>query len=78
MSLSDAERLDSQDPLRHLRATDEELVPEQPKSIHNELVKIDVPLGESRDRTVQLALAVDAGPGCGGITWPAGEVRARS
>lgn len=76
MSLSDDERLDSQDPLRHLRATDDELVPEQPKSVHDELVKIDVPLGGSHGSTVQLSLAVDAGPGCGGITWPAGEVRA--
>lgn len=24
---------------------------------------------------VPLKLAVDAGPGCGGIAWPAGEVR---
>ncbi|KZV65514.1 S-adenosyl-L-methionine-dependent methyltransferase [Peniophora sp. CONT] len=77
MSLSDDERLDSQDPLRHLRATDDELVPEQPKSVHDELVKLDVPLGGSRDHTVQLSLAVDAGPGCGGITWPAGEVLTR-
>ncbi|VDC06214.1 unnamed protein product [Peniophora sp. CBMAI 1063] len=77
MSLSDDERLDSQDPLRHLRATDEELVPEQPRSIHDELVRLDVPMGGSPDKTVQLSLAVDAGPGCGGITWPAGEVLTR-
>ena len=78
MSLSDDERLDSQDPLRHFRATNDELVPEQPKSIHNELVEIEVPLGAPHDRTIRLSLAVDAGPGCGGITWPAGEVRAHS
>jgi protein N-lysine methyltransferase METTL21A len=68
------EQLDDADPLRHLRDQDTDdvlpLVPAQTPSVHNETLHLSF-----QDITVNLK--VDAGPGCGGIAWPAGEVLSR-
>ncbi|KAI0028306.1 putative methyltransferase-domain-containing protein [Vararia minispora EC-137] len=75
LAIADEERLDQQDPLRHLRehAT---IIPPQPTSVQNALLDLAVPLPTPHP-PIRLTLAVDAAPGCGGITWPAGEVLAR-
>jgi hypothetical protein len=36
---------------------------------------IQINFGTPHHRTIALSLSVDAGPGCGGIAWPAGQVR---
>jgi len=68
------EQLDDADPLRHLRRQDSgdllPLVPVQPPSIHNETLQLNF-------QDIGVTLKVDAGPGCGGIAWPAGEVLSR-
>lgn len=68
------EQLDDADPLRHLRQQDSDdllpLVPAQPPSIHNETLHLNF-------QDITVTLRVDAGPGCGGIAWPAGEVLSR-
>ena len=88
LDLALEEKLDELDPLRHLRddGSDEDgadiIVPAQLPSIHNQTIELAFPA--SRDPTVDvppavtIKLAVDASPGCGGIAWPAGEVRARA
>ena len=80
------EKLDELDPLRHLREDDSDqdssahLVPAQPPSIRDQTIELT--FHASADTTVPapvtIKLAVDASPGCGGIAWPAGEVRARA
>ncbi|KAG8919112.1 hypothetical protein FRC02_001868 [Tulasnella sp. 418] len=69
--LEEEERLDEIDPLRHLRGSsatdDSEFIPTQKPSVINQII----------NRTfadIEIKLVVDAGPGCGGIAWPAGEV----
>lgn len=82
------EEMDKQDPLRHLMDLDSGLVvapvsstqamtflPNQSHSTENGMLKLsfahdllDVP------RPLEITLAVDASPGCGGIAWPAGQV----
>ena len=75
------EALDALDPLRHLRI-DESLgdpqciVPIQPRSTRNELIRLSFPSPCST--AIHIAIKVDASPGCGGIAWPAGEVRISS
>ncbi|KAL6306735.1 putative methyltransferase-domain-containing protein [Sparassis latifolia] len=75
------EKLDELDPLRHLRNDDDaqlaDVVPAQPPSIHNQLVELSFSSDESAllPNPVVIKLVVDASPGCGGIAWPAGEVR---
>ena len=68
------EQLDDADPLRHLRHQDSDdllpLVPAQPPTIHNETLHLNF-------QDIIVTLQVDAGPGCGGIAWPAGEVLSR-
>jgi hypothetical protein len=67
------EQLDDADPLRHLRRHDLgllPLVPAQTPSIHNEILQLNF-------QDIVVTLRVDAGPGCGGIAWPAGEVLCR-
>jgi hypothetical protein len=61
------EILDAIDPLRHFRVDDEALLPAQPQSTERQIQPISF-------GSVNLNLLVDAGPGCGGIAWPAGEV----
>lgn len=53
-----------------LTSFSESIVPIRPPTAPDTEVLIVVP-GLGRD----VKLAVDAGPGCGGIAWPAGEVR---
>ena len=78
------EELDLLDPLRHLmhQADDgsdsdsslhPQILPDQPHSIHNETRNLT--FFNQRQASTTISLAVDASPGCGGITWPAGEVR---
>lgn len=84
------EEMDKQDPLRHLMDLDSGLVvapvsstqamtflPNQSHSTENGMLKLsfahdllDVP------RPLEITLAVDASPGCGGIAWPAGQILA--
>lgn len=75
------EVLDTLDPLRHLRRDtndfaeqddkDTAVVPEQPRSIFDEMIQLSFPADSP---VVSISLKVDASPGCGGIAWPAGEV----
>ena len=66
-------------PLRHFFSApnshnqDDMLLPAPAASIRDQTIQLsfESPL----HRTIALSLAVDAGPGCGGIAWPAGEVR---
>lgn len=83
------EELDKQDPLRHLMGLEDGLV-EAPVSSHQALTFLPqqthsledggiLKLSFSHDlndvpRPLEIALAVDASPGCGGIAWPAGQV----
>lgn len=52
-----------------LGAYSEDAVPIRPSTTPQSEIQIPV---EGLDEP--LKLAVDAGPGCGGITWPSGEV----
>lgn len=62
------EKLDEIDPLRHLRQDDDDaFVPPQPASVHKQIDTLHF-------GPIALKLLVDAGPGCGGIAWPAGQV----
>ncbi|KAG8218339.1 putative methyltransferase-domain-containing protein [Butyriboletus roseoflavus] len=77
------EALDALDPLRHLRGDEtlgddgnsQSIVPVQQRSTHNELVQLTFP-ARGCSTAIHVTLKVDASPGCGGITWPAGEVLA--
>jgi hypothetical protein len=78
--LAEEEVLDPIDPLRHLcSADDSDLLPAQPASLHDQIIQITTEYPprrpEESHQTIILSLAVDASPGCGGIAWPAGEVR---
>ncbi|EKM59600.1 uncharacterized protein PHACADRAFT_191971 [Phanerochaete carnosa HHB-10118-sp] len=70
------EQFDTLDPLRHLRNGGElGLVPAQPPSIHNEDLQLAFPSAGGRvPNPVSIRLLTDASPGCGGITWLAGEI----
>jgi len=70
-------------PLRHFFSpselgnqdnSDNMLLPVPAPSIRDQTIQInfEAPL----HRTITLSLSVDAGPGCGGIAWPAGQVLA--
>jgi hypothetical protein len=48
------------------------LLPAPAPPIHAEIIRID--FETQTHQTIALSLSVDAGPGCGGIAWPAGEV----
>lgn len=53
-----------------LPPTFDDLVPQRPPTTQEaEETHIDIP-----GLTRPIKLKVDAGPGCGGIAWPAGEV----
>lgn len=76
------EALDALDPLRHLRGDESleddgdspRIIPVQPRSAYNELIRLSFP-DRGCSTAVHVVLKVDASPGCGGIAWPAGEVR---
>lgn len=82
--LDEQERLDAEDPLRHLRIahtdqSDSVLIPVQPPTVHKQTVTLSYLTHLDRPddlslHTLDIALTVDASPGCGGIAWPAGEV----
>ena len=79
LDLALEEKLDTLDPLRHLRNDEElddaDIVPLQPLSIHNQTLDLSYPSAHSAaPNSISIRLAIDATPGCGGITWPAGEV----
>ena len=91
LDLALEEKLDELDPLRHLRddpdldhevrADEDSIVPAQPPSILNQVIELLFSCSAKGSVTeksgdVTIKLAVDASPGCGGIAWPAGEVRA--
>lgn len=87
LDLALEEKLDELDPLRHLREDDSDedgtahLVPVQPPSIRNQTIELTFHASAAPDTVpapVIIKLSVDASPGCGGIAWPAGEVRARA
>lgn len=69
------EALDALDPLRHFGedADSQSIVPVQPRSTYNEFMQLSFP--NQCSTAVRVVLRVDASPGCGGIAWPAGEVR---
>lgn len=88
LDLALEEKLDELDPLRHLREdadADEDssvqIVPVQPPSIRNRYIELSFPTAPATQHDtgvpapITITLAVDASPGCGGIAWPAGEVR---
>ncbi|KAH9991469.1 putative methyltransferase-domain-containing protein, partial [Russula vinacea] len=50
------------------------LLPAPAPSIRDEIIRID--FETQTHQTIALSLSVDAGPGCGGIAWQAGEVLA--
>jgi predicted nicotinamide N-methyase len=66
-SILEEEQLDELDPLRHLRQDDVAFIPSQPPSVHKQVQTLHI-------GPLNLKLLVDAGPGCGGIAWPAGQV----
>lgn len=73
------EHLDLVDPFHCLASaddTDSDLLPAQPPSIHEQIIQIDISLLDTDESppTMSLSLTVNAGAGCGGIAWPAGEV----
>lgn len=79
-SLEQNEHLDLVDPFHHLASADDpdsDLLPAQPSSILDQIIQIHIPLLDTDESppTMSLSLAVNAGAGCGGIAWPAGEVR---
>ncbi len=86
LDLALEERLDELDPLRHLRDNDSDddgatsIVPVQPPSIRDQTIELTFRASDDTNASapVTVKLAVDASPGCGGIAWPAGEVRARA
>lgn len=89
LDLALEEKLDELDPLRHLRDDPDldsgdsaTIVPAQPPSILDQTIELTFPSPTNEvlhegHANVAIRLAVDASPGCGGIAWPAGEVRGR-
>lgn len=65
-------RTSSTSSLNFLAGISEDAVPSRPTTTPESEIKIAV---DGLD--VPLKLSVDAGPGCGGITWPSGEVCCR-
>jgi protein N-lysine methyltransferase METTL21A len=84
------ELLDLLDPLRHLMqqhelndtdtASDSEssnllsVLPRQSHSVQNEIHALSF-VNHACQLPITITLSVDASPGCGGIAWPAGQVR---
>ncbi|KAG6833836.1 hypothetical protein H0H87_011770 [Tephrocybe sp. NHM501043] len=74
------EVLDELDPLRHLMQQDEDddepnsIIPKQLRSIRDDALHLSFSSPQRPQLPVEIVLAVDASPGCGGIAWPAGEI----
>lgn len=81
--------LNTLDPLRYLRlppdspvrnplilidtdlpGSDLDVIPAQPPSVAKEVIEMSFP-----PLKYPIKLSVDPSPGCGGVAWPAGEVR---
>ena len=91
MDIALDEHLDYKDPLRHLMnghelegiiSADEpsssrsellDVLPHQSHSIRDGILKLSF-LNDPHN-PLSISLAVDASPGCGGLAWPAGQVR---
>lgn len=86
-ALAQEELLDAQNPLRHLMhadvdiATTDELpgskdylsvLPRQSHSIRDKILLLTFQRSQC---LISISLFMDASPGCGGIAWPAGQVR---
>ncbi|RXW25767.1 hypothetical protein EST38_g50 [Candolleomyces aberdarensis] len=84
------EELDAKDPLRHLMGVEDSLVavrdsssqllaflPAQSHSVEDGLLRLSFSSDRGGvPRPLNISLAVDASPGCGGIAWPAGQILA--
>lgn len=75
------EELDNLDPLRHLRHSakpgSDDILPSQLPSVIGEIIQIPIYArrdGLNSSDLINVQLALDASPGCGGVAWPAGEV----
>jgi hypothetical protein len=68
-------------PLQNLfAAQDDDLLPAPPSSpLRDQIIQLNFEAPpdhpDESGRMIALCLSVDASPGCGGIAWPAGEVR---
>jgi hypothetical protein len=83
------EELDFLDPLRHLMYQPKDndadpgelsnplsVLPRQSHSVQNEIHELSfVDHRDASQPPITITLSVDASPGCGGIAWPAGQVR---
>ena len=89
-ALAQEELLDAQNPLRHLMhadvdiVTDDELpgskdylsvLPQQSLSIKDKVLLLSFQRNVRDQCLISISLFMDASPGCGGIAWPAGQVR---
>ncbi|KAG5651714.1 hypothetical protein H0H81_007719 [Sphagnurus paluster] len=79
---STSSRSPSPSPSHHAKTTALPLLPKQRRTVHNETLHLEFAHtstgAEAEQRPpIAITLVVDAGPGCGGIAWPAGEVLAR-
>ncbi|KAJ2933485.1 hypothetical protein H1R20_g3624, partial [Candolleomyces eurysporus] len=84
------EELDAKDPLRHLMGVEDSLVavrdsssqllaflPAQSHSVEDGLLRLSFSCDRGGvPQPLNISLAVDASPGCGGIAWPAGQILA--
>ncbi|KAF8269714.1 putative methyltransferase-domain-containing protein [Lactarius quietus] len=76
------EHLDLSDPFQQFASADDsDVLPAQPPSLRDQIIQINIERPsldtDTSQGTINLSLAVDATPGCGGVAWPAGEVLAR-
>ena len=81
-ALAQEELLDAQDPLRHLMHADEQpskdylsVLPQQSHSVKDEILSLTFQSNVRDQGPISISLFTDASPGCGGIAWPAGQVR---
>ncbi len=51
------------------------LLPGQEYSAKDKSIRLAFTQASSSDGPLSVTLSVDASPGCGGIVWPAGQVR---
>lgn len=76
---TELEGIISSDGLMRPSASASELLPalpEQSHSIEDGLLKLSFThQWDSIPRPLSISLVVDASPGCGGLAWPAGQVR---
>ena len=79
------EALDALDPLRHFRLEDDGqrldlrddyVLPIQPQLAVKQIMNLSFSgdISGAHREQLTIKLAVDASPGCGGVTWPAGQV----